>query len=345
MQLELRKPLTDGYNQMKGLLFRPFRAETWFTIGFSAFLIALGEGGGLNLPGNFLPESMKSKVGNGDPSALLEGVDWVGLGIGLGFLLVIFATGLTWVSSRGTFMFLDNLATGQAQIGGPWKQYAAQANSLFAWRMIVGSIALIGSVPLMVALLIGFIVRIAGSKATESFGELLSKLPASLQNPTNELLIGLSILFLIWIVFFILLNLVTHDFVVPFMYKRRVAVLAAWGSVWPVVSGIVGSIILYGLFKLVLRFAVGLGLILALALTCCLLAIPLVIPYIGTVCMLPVTATFQYFNLFYLRQLGPDFDVFTTALATPETGLYVPPEQRPPAGPADSENPYYPYKS
>lgn len=344
MQLELRKPLTDGYNQMKGLLFRPFRAETWFTIGFGAFLIALGEGGGLNLPGNFLPESVTSKVGKGDPSALLEGVDWAGLGIGLGFLFVIFVTGLTWVSSRGTFMFLDNLATGQAQIGEPWKQYAPQANSLFAWRMIVGLIALIGSLPLIVALIIAFVFRATASRTSESFGEFLSWVPAPLQNPSNELLIGLSLLFIIWVVFFILLNLVTHDFVVPFMYKHRVAVLAAWGRVWPVVSGIAGSVILYGLFKLVLRFVVGLGLVLAIGLTCCLLAIPLIIPYIGTVCMLPITATFQYFNLFYLRQLGPDFDVFGTVV-TQETGLYVPPEQRPPAGPGDSENPYYPYKS
>ncbi|MCE9600443.1 MAG: hypothetical protein K8S54_20970 [Spirochaetia bacterium] len=343
MQLELRKPLSEGYDRMKGLLFRPIRAETWFTLGFAAFLVALGEGGGFNIPGNVLPDSVTKSIAKGDAQSAFANIDWVGIIAGIVAVVLLFIVALAWISSRGTFVFLENLVTGRIEITSPWREFAPQANSLFAWRLTVGMVALLVSVPLLLGFASALLVRLIGIRARHIPDEILRYLPNSILVPSTELIVGLGVLLALWSFFFALLSLVMNDFVVPVMYRHRLSAFAAWRRAWPTVSDIPGSIILYGIFKLIVKFVIGLGIMLATFVTCFLLLFALVIPYISSVFTLPISVTFKYFNLYYLRQLGPDFDVFSAAVAK-DPGLYVPPEERP-SNPGDSENPYYPYKS
>jgi hypothetical protein len=53
--------------------------------------------------------------------------------------------------------------------------------------------------------------------------------------------------------------------------------------------------------------------------TCCLA----VLPYIGTVILLPIFVCLRAFGLFFIRQFGPDYDVFAT-LPPPETSATPP---------------------
>jgi hypothetical protein len=39
-----------------------------------------------------------------------------------------------WINSRGTFMYLDNVASGRAEITRPWREHAGAAWSYFGWR-------------------------------------------------------------------------------------------------------------------------------------------------------------------------------------------------------------------
>lgn len=62
----------------------------------------------------------------------------------------------------------------------------------------------------------------------------------------------------------------------------------------------------------------------AACLTCCLAALP----YIGTVILLPVYVCLRGYGLFFIRQFGPDYDVFTAVGQSP-----LPPVAEPPIPP------------
>jgi len=85
-----------------------------------------------------------------------------------------------------------------------------------------------------------------------------------------------------------------------------------------------GEILLYCLFLIVLALATAIVTCLAICATCCIAAIP----YIGTVILLPVFVLLRSFSLLFLRQFGPEYDVWAS---------FVPPEFLPilsPASPA-----------
>ncbi|MEZ5082559.1 MAG: hypothetical protein R2750_03800 [Bacteroidales bacterium] len=46
MNIDYIEPLSRGWARMKKALFQPFDLAKWFTVGFTAFLAALMDGGG-----------------------------------------------------------------------------------------------------------------------------------------------------------------------------------------------------------------------------------------------------------------------------------------------------------
>ena len=54
----------------------------------------------------------------------------------------------------------------------------------------------------------------------------------------------------------------------------------------------------------------GIAIVSAVCLTCCILAIPLMIPFVGTVVLLPIHVFDRYFSLEFLARLTPEFDLF-----------------------------------
>jgi hypothetical protein len=71
-----------------------------------------------------------------------------------------------------------------------------------------------------------------------------------------------------------------------------------------------GEIVLYCLFLVVLVIATGLISCFAICATCCIAAIP----YVGTVILLPVVVLLQAFSLSFIRQFGPDYDVWANSM-------------------------------
>jgi hypothetical protein len=84
-----------------------------------------------------------------------------------------------------------------------------------------------------------------------------------------------------------------------------------------------GPILLYVLFLLLLAVAVVVISCAVACATCCIAAIP----YVGTVILLPVPVTLGAFSLLFLRQFGPDYDVWAG---------FMPPEFLPVLLPAPS---------
>jgi hypothetical protein len=80
------------------------------------------------------------------------------------------------------------------------------------------------------------------------------------------------------------------------------------------------SFVLFGLFSCVLFLGLMVvGMVLTCA-TCCLAALP----YVGTVLLLPALVWIRAFGLLFLRQLGPDFDVWAGHAPDPTPPLPPP---------------------
>ena len=125
-------------------------------------------------------------------------------------------------------------------------------------------------------------------------------------------------------------KLLTNDFVIPIMYSRGCLIKEAWREFWQLLMSNKGPFTLYLLFLLVIGLAIGMIVLLAVLVTCCCAACFLMIPYIGTVVMLPILVWRRAYSLLYLSQYGPEFDVFVpkpTPVVVPT--VLIPPEQNP----------------
>ena len=303
MNISYSEPLSRGWNRMKKALFQPFDISKWFTLGFTAFLAALLDGGGTGGSGNY-SENYGQHRFNWDEFANMPHTAWEWLTshslwftliiIGVFFLIAVFIV-LTWLSSRGKFMFLDNVVHDKAEVVKPWHEYSRQGNSLFVWRLVYGFICFI------------LIMFSLGLSAVVIVNLFTGYAPVSTKVFT---IMGLIIQFLVLVILTAYISLFLNDFVVPIMYKYRITTSKAWYKFLPVLSQHLGHFILYGLFILVLVILVVVCVIFFGLFTCCLGFLLLIIPYIGSVVLLPVSYTFRAFSVEFLEQFGDDFTIF-----------------------------------
>jgi hypothetical protein len=98
------------------------------------------------------------------------------------------------------------------------------------------------------------------------------------------------------------------NFMVPVMYLQRCRAAQAVGIVSRLLAAQPGEIVLYCLFLIVLALATAIIACLATCATCGFAAIP----YIGTVILLPVFVLLRSYSLLFLRQFGPEYDVWAS---------------------------------
>ncbi len=305
MNISYSEPLSSGWNRMKKALFQPFDLGKWFTVGFTAFLAALLDGGnpGGSGGGNY-SEKFKHQRLDWDEFANYPNIAWEWLMthtlwftlivVGV-FLLIVISIVLTWLSSRGKFMFLDNVIHDKAEVVKPWHEYSKQGNSLFVWRFVYGFICFI---LIMFSLILSAVViynLFTGDAA----------IPAKV-----FAIMGLGIQFLVLIILMSFISLFLNDFVVPIMYKYKITTSKAWFKFLPLLSRNLGHFILYGLFIFVLTILVVICVIFFGLFTCCIGFLLLIIPYIGSVVLLPVSYTYRAFSVEFLEQFGDDFIIF-----------------------------------
>ncbi len=314
MHLSVVEPIEQAVERVKLILFRPFAWDKWIILGFCAFLAYLGEGGGYSGGGN------QFNGGNGNFRSFFGSVmEWIhthlALVIALAVLvfLVFLALGLvlTWIRSRGRFMFLDGVVRNRAAVVEPWNEFAREGNSLFLFSVCFGLVACVVAV-----LTVGAGLALAWPDLrAEQFrsGALVA------------LLAGVPLLFA-EVLACAIVHVLLEDFVVPAMYLRRQRVLEAWGTVRrEVLAGQVGTIILYFLMKLVLAVGVGVIALVVTCLTCCLAALP----YLGSVILLPLLVFRRSYSLCFLGQFGPGWRCFSEPTAPP----LPPPFAEPPPAP------------
>jgi hypothetical protein len=207
------------------------------------------------------------------------------------------------LSSRGRFMFLHCVALDKAEVCEPWGKHGRAADSLFWFRVVLGFIGMVLMLPLL-AVIAATILQMVLRGAVNFPGVMLA--------------VGLCLVFFLLGIVFTLVQKFTYDFVVPIMFLRGGKCLAAWKEFRSLLAEHAGLFTLYILFQIVLAMVIGMIVMMALFATCCFCCLAL-LPYIGTVLLLPVLVFKQSYSLYFLRQFGPDYDVFPPTPAAPPT--------------------------
>jgi len=304
-------PIRPAIERAKVILFKPFELRKWFVIGFCAWLAYLGSGGkgggGSNYNIFHKPREQEARIAEGINTAkecILDNLYWIIPAVVIVAVIIIgISLFIAWLNSRGKFMFLHCVAGNKSEVKVPWHKFRKHGNSLFLFRVVLGiiSFVIVGVPVLGIVLLI--ITMVTGT------------IPNAASIP------GIVILGLIIFAFSIALFLVkkfTLDFVVPIMFLQTASCVAGWRQFLAILSANKARFALYILFQIVIAIAIGAIISIGFCIGCCLCcaSLLLLIPYIGTVILLPLLVFKRAYSLFYLRQFGPGFDVFASAYET-----------------------------
>jgi hypothetical protein len=301
MNVNFSLPLSNGFERMKKALFQPFDISKWLNIGFTAFLAGLTDchgGGGNGNSGTMWNDfdwddffSFPETAGDW----LFSHPIWLILIIAGVFLMIIIAVVLSWLSSRGKFMFLYNVVNNRDEVVSPWNEFRRQGNSLFWWQFVYGW--------LIFGIFILFFVYSFGIFKNIHDGQI----PAVAK---FGFIFGIVFTFIGLLLFTGYVSLFLKDFIVPIMYKHRISATRAWSKFLSLAVHNMGSFFVYGLFIFVLGIAVVIAVILFAVMTCCIGLLLIMIPFVGAVILLPVSYTFRAFSIEYLATFGDEFNVF-----------------------------------
>jgi MFS family permease len=292
-KIEIFAPFGEAYERMKKILFRPFDISKWFVIGFAAFISGHFGSGGFSppFPGGRFKSSQFShqNVPTMPTPSHLE--PWAVVAI-VALVLCIFAiiVVLSWVIARGRFVFTDCIVQNRAAIAQPWREFRKEGNSYFIFVMAVT----FGGMMLMAVIALAIFLPLS----------LLGGAGHGVSTPVA--VIFFALVCIIWICFAIYFGVVIH-FMIPIMYIRRCKALEAFREVHRLIMQNIAPFVLFCLFGIVLVMAMVIVSGIVSCLTCCIAALP----YIGTVILLPIFVWLYAFGFCFLRQFGPQYDVWT----------------------------------
>ena len=312
-RIEIFKPFGEAFELTKKILFQPFNLGKWCVIGFAAFLAGgvnfnfgfrfpFNGGGNWNFrSSSYNPSNIPSFLSGEHIQA------WVVALIAVIFLIVLaIIVVLSWLRARGAFIFTDCIVRNRAAIVEPWKEFWREGNSLFLFSWLVALLFLATAAAAFAIFVLPIIIS-GKSVASKDVGMIV------------------GIVFFCAVIFFAALGwaLISH-FMVPIMYRRRCRAVVALRESTSLVTAHPAPVVLYFLFLIVLAIACGIIGCVTTCVTCCIAAIP----YVGTVILLPIFVLLRSFLLCFLRQFGPDYDVWA-GIPQPEPSP-IPPSAPPP---------------
>jgi hypothetical protein len=312
-RIEIFAPFGAAFELMKKILFQPFDFTKWLVIGFAAFLSGAS---GMNFSFNFPSKTdWNFRSFNYGETQLPDALTSCALPliIALVVLIIIIAVVFMWINARGRFIFTDCVVKNRAAIVVPWKEYRREGNSFFLFSLAVMFLAfmVLGALVLVIAVPLGLFSH---SKMTTEFGAAA--------------VLAIVFVGLVWLAFAIFFAVVTQ-FMVPLIYRRRCLAREAFFNVSKLMLARPGPFVLFVLFEIVLMLALIVISTIATCLTCCIAGLP----YVSSVVLLPAFVWLLAFKLLFLRQFGPEYDVWATA-DSPSPALPATPPGVPP-GPTD----------
>jgi hypothetical protein len=313
MAIEYVGPLSRAWQRMKSVLLRPFDPGLWFALGFTAFLSELLNGYG-GFDNKFvekhytdLEELLQAPYDMRD--WLLEHPTWASLIVVAVLVALAIAVVLFWLSSRGKFMFLDNVVNRRALVARPWEEFRDLAKSLWIWRMMITAVLIAAAA---ILLYYGWQELYQHYSGDMGIWTLLAVVMKTI------IMLGVLALIAGYVL------LLQDHFIVAIMYKHRCSAEEAWRRFLNVHWEHFGSFILYGLFVLLLQVLVLIAVVVIGLMTCCLGFVLLLIPYIGSVILLPVTYTLRALSVEFLAQFGSEYAIPMVEPSFPQMDLNAP---------------------
>lgn len=301
--IEIIRPFNESFEVMKQILFRPFDLKKWFVVGFAAWLSNLGNG---NYNFNFRGDDWKDVPG---ARGLRDFIDqtphstlmaWIiTLAVIFFALMILFA----WLRSRGRFIFVDCIAKNRGAIAEPWREFRPQGNSYFLFSLAVGIAMMI---MLLIAALPFVLPVIRGGGRPHLHDAYMLCVIALWGALVAVLVVGWA--------------LISH-FMVTIMYRRRCLARDGFRAAVCLIRNYPGEITLYCLFWIALTIGTVFASCIVILATCCVA----LLPYIGTVITLPIYVVLRAFGLRFLRQFGPDYDVWASNIEIPPAPPIPPP--------------------
>jgi hypothetical protein len=291
MQIEIFKPFGEAFELTKKILFQPFDLRKWCVVGFAAFLSHLGSGG-FNFNYNSRSD-LKETPGFQDLVAWIKQIPpWIlvsAVSVLVVLVLAIMVV-LAWLRARGRFIFIDCIVTNRGAIAEPWREFRKDGKSYFVFSLLVGCgfavVAMLLALPFFLPIIRG----------------------VTFLHLHDAYLISMMILWGAVIVLFALTWVLIGQFMVVLMYRRRCRASEAFRAAVSLIARYPGEITLYCLFWI----ALGLGSVVVACASICATCCIALIPYIGTVMLLPMYVCLRAFSLLFLRQFGSDYDVWAT---------------------------------
>lgn len=303
MQISFVEPLSRAWERMRRMLFAPFELARWLVLGFSAWLAGLASSDwGTKLAGN-APDSIDEhklvpfKFGE-LTDAITDHLVWLPLILLAVLVAMAVLIALLWVSSRGKLVFLDNVVHERAAIVEPWKRLGKLGDSLFWWRL--------GFAVIVLGLVLSVLAVILLPAAAASVADTLSGLSIA------AILLGALALAVVAVAALLIL-LLLESFVVPLMYRFDLTATAAWRTLLPWLKRYPGWFLAYAVVLFLAAIAFQVVILVLCLFTCCIV----LLPYVGTVILLPVWVLYRAYSVDFLAQFHPDFDLFEAATLTP----------------------------
>lgn len=317
-------PAERAWSRTRLLLLQPVEIERWIVIGFAAFVAGLaGQSAGFGFTrrfgfdGSHWGERLLEAPFAGIPGIVRDG-SWSYWSLPATALALVVGVLFLWLSSRGKFVFLDDMVHGRASFLAPWRRFAGAGQSLFVWRL-----CFVAAVLLLVVSLVSPMFWLGRSLGDNSLSRPLGAMV------TYGASVGLLVLGALAGYILLLLDC----FVVPIMYARDLSAREAWRAFLPLLRNHLPEFLGFGLVVLAGWVGVLLCLIAAGIATCCILPFLLAVPYLRSVLLLPLSGFFRLYGVEFLEQFGPEFVMPATAVAVEPTPPVEPPSAEPPVPP------------
>ena len=209
-------------------------------------------------------------------------------------------------------MFIECIVKNRGAIAEPWREFRTEGNSYFLFSLMA-TVCL-----MLLAALLSARWFIGDQRAFYlSLHEIVSSLcvvdnrALGVRHPADRICLGTG-----------------REFHGARHVSPRCRAYEAFRAATSLIARHPGEIVLYCLFLIVLAVASVMMGCVATCATCCIAAIP----YVGTVILLPVFVLLRSFSLLFLRQFGPEYDVWAS-FTPPEYVRILSPHIAPPLPP------------
>ena len=288
-------PLTQAWDHMKAMLF-PFNFSRWITLGFVAFLATLGQQG-CNIsmppmPGRHrtspVPADFQATVDNALRYADAHMTLVIVCGAAALILLLCLFMAITYLKSRGLFMYMDCIVRRKAAVKEPWRRTREQAWQLFLLRLVIGLVLWAALLADGALLVMALLPSIRGHSF--SMEQVL---------PIMVAVLALIPFFLGWA----LVQYIASELLAPIMYLRRMSLRQAWQELRRISRGNLWTFTLFGLMQMLIGMACGMLTVPVVCCTCLIGALPVIHQTI----MQPLLMWMRAYPLYFLAQFGPEY--------------------------------------